>query len=68
MIKSIRPRSYKKYLALPIFGPLIDDFTEWSYQRGYTLGGIRNQLKATRQVADFLQKKGLQAFVQLTAW
>ena len=66
MIKSIRPRSYKKYLALPIFGPLIDDFTEWSYQRGYTLGGIRNQLKATRQVADFLQKKGLQAFVQLT--
>jgi site-specific recombinase XerD len=66
MIRSIRPRSYKKYLALPIFGPIIDDFAEWSHQRGYTRGSIRNQLAETRQLVDFLQKKGLQAVDQLT--
>lgn len=66
MIRSIRPRSYKKYLALPIFGPFIDDFTEWSYQRGYTFGSIRNQLKDTRQILDFLHEKGLQTLAQLT--
>jgi integrase/recombinase XerD len=66
MIRSIRPRSYKEDLALPIFGPFIDDFTDWSHQHGYTLGSIRNQLKETRQIIIFLQKKGLQTFAQLT--
>ncbi len=66
MIRSIRPRSYKEYLALPIFGPFIADFADWSHQRGYTLGSIRNQLKETRQIVIFLQKKDLQTFAQLT--
>lgn len=66
MIRSIRPRSYKKYLALPIFGPIIDDFAEWSRQRGYTRGSIRNQLAETRQLVDFLLKKDLQTVDQLT--
>jgi len=65
MIRSIRPRSYKKYLGFPIFGPIIDDFAEWSHQRGYTRGSIRNQLAETRQLVDFLQKKDLQTVDQL---
>ncbi len=40
MIRDIRPRSYKKYLALPIFGPIIDDFAEWPHQRGFTRGAF----------------------------
>ena len=66
MIRYIRPRSYKKYLALPIFGPIIDNFAEWSHQRGFTRGSIRNQLAETRQLVEFLQKKDLQTAGQLT--
>lgn len=66
MISTIRPKSYQKYLALPVFGPFLDDFTQWSYLHGYTLGTIRNQLKDTRHIIVFLQKQGLQSIGGLT--
>ncbi|MDO9528047.1 MAG: tyrosine-type recombinase/integrase [Syntrophales bacterium] len=66
MISTIRPKSHQKYLALPVFGPFLDDFTQWSYLHGYTLGTIRNQLKGTRQIIVFLQKQGLQSIGELT--
>lgn len=66
MISTIRPKSYQKYLALPVFGPFLDDFTQWSYLHGYTLGTIRNQLKDMRHIIVFLQKQGLQSIGGLT--
>ncbi len=66
MIFTIRPRSYQDYLSLTIFGPILDEFTNWSHQRGYTLGTIRNQLKDTRYIAAFLQKKDLRSASELT--
>ena len=66
MISTIRPKSYQKYLAFPVFGPFLDDFTQWSYLHGYTLGTIRNQLKDTRHIIVFLQKQGLQSIGELT--
>lgn len=66
MISTILPKSHQQYLALPFFGPFLDDFTHWSHQRGYTFGTIRNQLKDTRQITVFLQKQGLQSMDELT--
>ena len=66
MIFAICPRSYKDYLSLPIFGPLLDEFTNWSHQRGYTLGTIRNQVRNTRHIAAFLRKKDLRSASELT--
>ena len=66
MISTIRPKSYQKYLAFPVFGPFLDDFTQWSYLHGYTLGTIRNQLKDTRHIIVFLQRQGLQSIGELT--
>ncbi len=54
MIFSIRPRSYQDYLSLPIFGPILDEFTKWSHQRGYAPDTIRNQLRDTRHISAFL--------------
>jgi len=66
MIFVICPRSYKDYLSLPIFGPILDEFTNWSHQCGYTLGTIRNQLNHTRHIAAFLQRKDLRFTSDLT--
>lgn len=65
MIATIRPKSHRKYLALPVLGPFLDDFTQWSHQRGYKLSTIRNQLKDTRQIIAFFQKLGLQSIAEL---
>lgn len=65
MIFTIGPRSHQDYLSLPIFGPILDEFTNWSHQRGYALGTIRNQLKDTRHIAAFLQKKDLRSISEL---
>ena len=53
MIKILRPRSYRDYLALPILGKHLGGFTQWSHKRGYTIGTIRNQLKDTRHIIKF---------------
>ena len=66
MIATIRPKSHPKYLALPILGPYLDDFTQWAHQHGYTRGTIRNQLKDTRHIIIFLQKQALHSISELT--
>ncbi len=66
MIRVIRPRSYKDYLAFPILGPVLDDFTQWSKQHGYRLGTISNQLNDTRHIIAFFQSQGLQSINELT--
>ena len=66
MISCLLPRAYKTYLALPILGPLLDDFTQRFHQRGYTPGTIRNQLRSIRHIIAFLQKEGVQSTAELT--
>lgn len=66
MIKILRPRSYKDYLALPILGKYLGDFTQWSHKRGYTTGTIRNQLKDTRHIIKFFLSEGLTLENELT--
>lgn len=66
MLAQIRPRSYLEYLALPIFGPILDGFTDWSQRRGYSLGTIRNQLKDCRRIAAFCQALCIGSLQELT--
>ncbi len=40
MLLQLRPRSYQDYLSLPILGSIVDEFTSWSSERGYTLTTI----------------------------
>lgn len=65
MILAICPRSYQDYLSLPIFGPILDEFTNWSHQRGYALSTIRSQLKHIHHITAFFQKKDLQSSSEL---
>jgi site-specific recombinase XerD len=66
MIASLRPKSYRKYLSLPIIGPILDEFTTWSRNRGFTTGTMRNQLKDARLIDAYLQQTGVQRLEELS--
>lgn len=66
MISEIRPRAYLRYISLPILGSILDDFTSWSRQRGYTICMVQEQLKAARHFDDFFRQNGAQSLSDLT--
>jgi integrase/recombinase XerD len=66
MIASLRPKSYQSYLSLPILGSILDEFTDWSYNRGFTIGTIRNKLKDVKLIDVHFQEAGTQNLEDLT--
>jgi len=66
MISKIRPKAYLRYIALPILGSILDDFTFWSCQHGYTILVIQEQLKAARHFDNFFRQNGAQSVSDLT--
>ncbi len=66
MLLQLRPRSYQNYLSLPILGLILDEFTSWSFQRGYTNGTIKSQLKDVRKLDNYFVQQGVQSLKELT--
>jgi len=65
MIASLRPKSYHKYLSLPIVGSILDEFTTWSHNRGFTIKTMRNKLKDARLIDAYFQQAGAQCLEDL---
>lgn len=65
MLFELRPRSHRNYAGLPVLGPILDEFTDWSHECGFAIGTIRNQLKDARQIVPFLQAKQVSGIDQL---
>jgi hypothetical protein len=36
MLATLFPKVSRNYLSLPLFGPVMDDFSDWLGQEGYT--------------------------------
>ena len=66
MLLQLRPRSYQNYLSLPILGSILDEFTSWSFQRGYAIWTINDQLKAARKLDYYFIRQGVQVLEELT--
>lgn len=66
MLCQIRPKSHKNYSSLPIFGPLLDEFTGWSHKRGYSIHTVKSQLYHTRHIINFFQKTDVQSLNDLS--
>lgn len=66
MLLQLRPRSYQKYLSLPILGSILDEFTSWSFQRGYAIETINGQLKDARKLDSYFIGQGVQTLEKLT--
>jgi integrase/recombinase XerD len=62
----LRPRSFQRWRALPIFGPHLDDFVQWLGDQGYTPGSIRFYLRLLPQVVRWLRLRRITSLAQLT--
>jgi len=66
MIVKIRPKSYLKYISLPILGTIIDEFTDWAFNRGYAIGTIGNQVYDAKKLDDFFIQQGIKSLAELS--
>ena len=44
-VRVVKPRSYRRYRRVPIFGPVVDDFVKWSISRKSSPSTIRMHLQ-----------------------
>src|SRR5579863_8148547 len=66
LLQKIRPRSHPQWRALPILGPLLDDFLQWLQDKHYTLLTIASYLQVLPPLVDWLHRRRIKALSQLT--
>jgi hypothetical protein len=66
MIASLCPKSYQKYLTLPIIGSILSEFIAWSHDRGFRTASIQTQIKHVRVIDAYFQQSGVQRLEDLT--
>jgi len=66
LLVQLRPRAFAWWRALPIFGPLLDEFVQWMANREYAVGTIHNYLKALPKVVGWLRRHHITALDQLS--
>ena len=66
MIATILPKAYRRYVSLPVLGPVIDEFARWLLQRGYTFLTVRGYVHAVRHVDASLHRFGVRVLTDLT--
>ena len=62
----IRFRAFACWRALPIFGPLLDDFVEWMHDQHYTDSTLDSHLAGLRKVVVWLGRRRITTLAQLT--
>ena len=60
MLTDVFPRLHHRYSSLSLFGPLIDDFTNWLSNNGYHRTLIRRHVRTTRRLDRELRRQGCQ--------
>ena len=64
--KRLRPRCFSQWRALPIFGPLLDDFLQWLHDQDYSDGTIRGYLQVLPRVVGWLHRHRIKTLAHLT--
>src|SRR5258708_198639 len=66
MLVQLRPKAHSAYRSLPLLGPILDEFTDWCRDRGYTLRSLLHQLDGVRRIALFFRQRGLRRLDKLS--
>ena len=67
LLVRLRTRCFPRWRALPIFGPLVDNFMHWMHEdQHYTLGTASVYLNVLPRIVRWLQPRQIQALPQLT--
>jgi integrase/recombinase XerD len=66
MLHAQFPRSYRRFLSLPLLGPIVDGFDDWLAASGYTRRSRRNSIFLLPRVDADLRRRGLKQVADLT--
>ena len=66
MLKDLFPAAYPRYLTLPIFGPMLDDFAGWLLTQGYHHATRRKHITRMVGIDAYLQQHGHHVLKTLT--
>jgi integrase/recombinase XerD len=66
MLATLFPRDSRKYLSLPLFGPVMNDFSDWLEQEGYTRKSRRFVLQIVARMDRYLRQHRIKRLQDLT--
>jgi integrase/recombinase XerD len=66
MIATLFPKASQKYLSLPLFGPVMDDFSDWLEQEGYTRKSRRFTMQMIAWMDTYLRRRQIKRLQELT--
>jgi integrase/recombinase XerD len=66
MLKDLFPQGYSRYASLPLLGGLMDEFTSWLAEQGYTRRTRRLQLRDTFRIDGYLCRRGVRDVSEIT--
>ena len=66
MLATLFPKASKKYLSLPLFGLVMDDFSDWLEQEGYTRKSRRFTIRMIAWMDTYLRQRRIKRLQELT--
>lgn len=66
MLLQLYPRVHRRYLSLPVFGPIVESFGTWLLKEGYSTDCIREHFCCMPGIARLLHKRGVSSVAELT--
>lgn len=66
MLEQLRPKTFKRYLSLPLLGTTVEEFDNWLQQLGYPIRTRRYHITQTATIDDYFQKRDKDSVDKLT--
>src|SRR5262249_404944 len=66
MLATLFPKVSRKYLSLPLFGPIMDDFSDWLEQQGYTRKSRHYAIRMVAWMDGYLRRRHFKRLEDLT--
>lgn len=66
MLRSLLPKSHKKFLCLPLLGPIVDGFDDWLATNNYATGSRKNIIRMLPRVDADLRRRRVRNVADLT--
>ncbi len=66
MLTDLYPRASDRYRSLSVLGPIVEGFAQSLEDQGYRRGSRRLMIRALRQIADLLPRRGCHQLSELT--
>jgi integrase/recombinase XerD len=57
MLHALFPKFHRKFVSLPLLGPIVDGFDDWLATNGYTRGSRKFSIRMLRHVDAYLRRR-----------